>query len=129
MTTPRFNPFAHLQTDELMHRIIFLMDEPLPLTQDERIAFEAQFREDEARYREERHGALPPGTYRLLNQGSLRGWRYDLEIDGVDVELEDTGAGSRVAIAKEHALNEIARRHGQAAADSALFRVVWGGEL
>lgn len=132
-----FNPLLAGDPDELAKRIASFMPTAPAMSPEEQAAFEKRRTEGEARYQEARYGELPAGTYRILEQGGIAGWHLELEINGKAVVLKEPGGTFESAYAvfedkkraDELARAEIARRHGQAAADAAQFRVVWGGSL
>lgn len=132
-----FNPFAAGNSDEIAKRIVTLMPAAANMSPEERAEFDRKRAEGEARYHEARHGELPAGTYRILEQGGFVGWHLELEIDGEAIVLKEPGGEFETSYAvfsdkkraDELARAEIARRHGQEAADAAKFKVVFGGEL
>ncbi len=134
---PPLNPILHADADEIARRVLAMMPSRPVFTAEEEAAFERERKAGTARYAEARHGALPPDTYRLLEQGSVIGWHFELEIDGDIVSLKEADGGPLSALdvgankarAEELAREEVARRHGDVAAASASFRVMWGGEL
>jgi hypothetical protein len=133
----RINPFAVVDSDILAGMICSSMPISPDLSLEEQALFDKARAEGEAHYQEQRHGRLPPGTYRILEQGSFAGWRLELEIDGKEIELNahpETRAGAYAAfrnraLAERLARAEIARRHGEEAAQGATFRAVWGGTM
>ncbi|MBC8742017.1 hypothetical protein F6X40_36370 [Paraburkholderia sp. UCT31] len=139
MTTGNsYNPFLHGDVDEIDARLVAMLPKAPLRTPVENAAFEQRRQEGEARYREARYRALPPGVYRVLEQGGIAGWRYELEIDGEREVLRDPESSAlrsdlavfgNKELATTLARAEIARRHGDAAAMAATFRVVWGGAL
>jgi hypothetical protein len=131
------NPFAAGNVGVLTDLLVSLMVE-VPRMAPEQNKSAADGREASvARYRDQQYGALSDGSYRLLEQGGISGWRLELEIDGVDIVLrtEEGGADGAFAVYSDRRLAdslaklEIARRHGDDAAHSARFVVVRGGKL
>ena len=131
-----FNPILQANPDEVARRILALIPTAPPMSPEEQTRFDQQREESWARFQEQRHGELPPDTYRILEQGGFVGWTYELEIDGGAVvlyhpETPDSAfqlfGHEKLAIAQARA--EIARRHGEAAAERAQFRFMWGGTL
>jgi hypothetical protein len=131
------NPLAFADPSEIAKRIVALMPEATEMTTDEREVFEAEKKEGAARYQEARFGVLPTGTYRILENGGFMGWHLTIEIDGEEVVLKEPdkefesayAVFTNKARADELARAEVAVRHGQSAADVALFKVVWSGTL
>lgn len=126
------NPFLAGDPDKLTELIVGLMPKTELMTPEEQAAFDKRCAEGEARF-----GELPAGTYRILEQGGIAGWHLELEIDGEVVVLQEPGSDFATAYAvfndkkraEALARAEIARRHGQEAANTAEFRGVWGGKL
>lgn len=131
-------PFFRTNADEVAARIASLMPAAAPLLTPEEAAAQAQ-RQAEAslRWTEARFGELPEGTYRLLGQGGVLGFYFELEIDGETVVLraEDGAVGSEFSVSidssrvLERACAEVALRHGPEAAARAKFVSVVGGVL
>lgn len=130
------NPFAACDTGVLSELLVGLMPPCEPMSVEQKADFERARSEASANYREARYGALPPNTYRILDQGSFVGWFYELEIGGEAIVLREPGAPnseyqvhSDIRRAERIARSEIARRVGVEAAENASFRVVIGGSL
>lgn len=131
-----YNPLLCGDPNVLAKRLVELFPKAEPMTPEQQAKSNQEYQEGVARYKEARYGVLPDSCYRVLDQGSFMGWYYELELDGEAVVLREEDAPySEYAVhenrprAEELARAEIARRHGQEAADSATFRVIWGGQL
>lgn len=133
-----YNPFLNMDNVEsLTQRLLDLIPKGPTMSPEERAAFDKKNAENRARYDEARNGALPAGVYRILEQGGFVGWHLGLEIDGEEVVLKEPDQPFTSAYAVYHnkaraeqiARLEIALRHGQAAAETAQFRYIWGGCL
>jgi hypothetical protein len=125
------NPLLNGDPEKITELVLSLLPKSM-LTAAEQEERELRQREAHARYLEERHCALPAGTYRLLAQGGITGWYHELEIDGELVTLPDDVTGTldvHERRAVELAREEIRRRHGQEAAEHASFKIMWGGCL
>lgn len=136
--TNTLNPFVMGDSNLIVEMVVSMMPTAPAMSEAERAAFDSNRHACEALYKEARHGALPAGTYRILEQGGIAGWHLELEIDGQEVLLEGpTPEEGRYRVFNDRgrqladrlARAEIARRHGRAAADQAQFRTVWGGSL
>ncbi|AXH59927.1 hypothetical protein [Pseudomonas amygdali] len=130
------NPFAAGDEQVLSKLVMELIPSSETMSVEQKADFDKTRGEAEANYREARYGVLPPNTYRILDQGSLVGWFYELEVDGEEVMLREPGirnseyqVHSDLPRAERLARSEIAKRFGQEAAAKALFRVVIGGSL
>jgi hypothetical protein len=135
------NPFALNKAGarHLIERIVDLMPSSPDQNAAARAERERQQAEAQARWQEARHGALPPDTYRLLEQGSLMGWYVELELQGRCLVLRDST--QKVPFNSEFSLfgrpartMDVARKHiaaalGPAAARRAKFRRMFGGQL
>lgn len=136
MSSNSYNPLLNGDPEIIATRIANLMPSAPVMTAEERAAFEKKCKDGEDRYREARFGKLPEGIYRILEQGGFAGWSLELEIDGESVLLEGSSTGEGryavfcdMVLADKLAREEIAKRHGQDAADNAKFVKVWGGCL
>ena len=130
------NPFAGGDPDALAKLLVEMMPSCDPVTVEQQADFERERSEGEARYKEARYGLLPANTYRILDQGSLVGWFYELEIGGEAVVLREPGIpNSEYRVhddprrVEELARVEIATRVDEESAKNASFRVVFGGSL
>lgn len=136
MKNSRYNPMALGNAEHLANIIVSLLPEsPTSTLSPEELKAQKQSREEShAKWVAARYGELPAGTYRILEQGGFVGWHLELEIDGEVVILKAPDANQYAIYADRPramalARAEIARRHGQAAADAAQFKIMWGGEL
>ena len=131
-----FNPFLYGDPDMLASIVIGMLPERPNYTPEEELKFEQERKEGEARYKEQRYGTLPPDTYRILDQGGICGWSYELEINNRIILLEEPNIpGSSIRVhhdkkrADEIARTHVAKKYGDDAAARAKFVVVWGGCL
>ena len=124
---PRCNPFSGCEPGKIAELVASLIPDTPKLSPEEMAALEERRREGEARYEEARCGKLPEGMYRVLEQGGFIGWHYELEIDGECIALKAPFGDRQRAV--ELARAEIGRRHGEATAENAAFRFMWGGWL
>jgi hypothetical protein len=125
------NPLLNGDPEKITELVLSLLPKSM-LTAAEQEARELSQQKAHARYQQERHGTLPEGTYRLLEQAGIAGWYHELEIDGELVALPDEVTGTCEAHeqrAVEFARLEIQRRHGQDAAQRARFKIMRGGCL
>jgi hypothetical protein len=127
-----YNPFFNGDPEKLAELVALLLPKAPALSPEEQVRYD----EGERSYAEKRYGPLPPDMYRILRQGSVFGWTYELEIDGKEVLLyhpEPRGTSFALygnpALAETQARAEIARRHGEEASTRARFIFVWGGKL
>lgn len=130
------NPFSNGDPEVLSRMLVELMPQCEASSTKETANLERTHRESSANFREARYGVLPSSTYRILDQGSLLGWFYELEVGGEEVVLREPGIRnseyriySDLARVESLARSEIARRFGTQAAEEASFRVVIGGSL
>lgn len=130
------NPLAQGDAEELCRILVSLMREtPKDTRTEEEVRLFNEARERRAAaYQEARYGDLPADTYRILEQGSFMGWYYELEVGGNvytlarpdEHEFELFGDGEeavRISRAK------IADLIGDAAAEKAQFRFMFGGQM
>lgn len=127
------NPFAQGDAKELQRRIADLMPKDTRTEEEIRLFNEARERRAAA-YQEARYGDLPANTYRILEQGSFVGWYYELEVGGNvytlarpdEREFALFGDGEE---AMRLAREQIAKLIGDASAEKAQFRFLFGGQL
>lgn len=127
------NPRTSGRPEKIADRITLLMPTSQPVTDDQTATLDAERNARWRQHQEARYGQLPVNTYRLLEQGGAAGWYLELEIDDDEIILEGqipeenrytVFADNELAIKLARA--EIARQHGQAAADAAQFVTAWG---
>jgi hypothetical protein len=133
-----FNPFTHpdIGVADLVARIIALLPKGPELSVEEQARHEHEREEAAKRFQEARHGELPAHTYRILEQGSFVGWRYELEVGDETIVLTHPDSPKspyqlfgNEALAVSQARAAIASREGEVAAQEAKFIVMWGGQL
>lgn len=131
-----YNPLALGDKDELVRRLVDLLpksEEDTRIEEEIRLFNKARKRRQEA-YQEARYGQLPEHTYRILEQGSIVGWYYELELDGQPITLMDTDNNQFALFGQPEKAIELAKQHiaeklGQTAADKSEFRFLFGGQL
>ena len=130
------NPLAQGDADELRRRLVSLMREPAKdtRTDEEKQQFEQYRKRRAAEYQEARYGTLPPNTYRILEQGSFMGWHYELEVAHNTYTLSRNNESEFALFGDSEAVIDIAKEKlarliGDAAAEKAEFRFVFGGQL
>jgi hypothetical protein len=133
-----FNPFMHpdISVDDLVVRIIALLPKGPELSAEEQTQREQKRQESAKRFQEARHGELPVHTYRILEQGSFVGWRYELEVGDETIVLTHPDSPKspyqlfgNETLAVSRARAAIASREGEETAQKAKFIVMWGGRL